>query len=160
MTDTGTTISAGQSRRLACNAALIPAVLDGDSAILDLGTSRRLFNRHQRLALAVRDRGCIWPGCDQPLAWTEAHHISPWRPGGPTDLTNGCLICPFHHHLIHSTAGWRIQWPPTADPRSSHPHKSTPPNTPTTPTLPTTTMLTPRPSHHFPALTPGVTAGW
>ncbi len=107
-TDTGTPVSPAQARRLACNAGLIPVVLDGDSAILDLGMTRRLFDRNQRYALAVRDQGCIWPGCDRPVAWTEAHHIVPWSAGGPTDLSNGCLICPFHHHLVHSSAGWRI----------------------------------------------------
>ncbi|MGI8900584.1 MAG: DUF222 domain-containing protein [Nocardioides sp.] len=108
LADTGTPVSPGQCRRLACNAALIPVVLGADSAILDLGLSRRLFDRYQRYALAVRDRGCIWPGCDHPSAWCEAHHIIAWAEGGPTDLANGCLLCPFHHHLAHSSEGWQI----------------------------------------------------
>ncbi len=98
---TGTTISASQTRRLACNAGLLPLVLDADSAILDLGRTKRCFDHHQRIALAIRDRGCIFPGCDRPPAWTEAHHITTWQDGGPTDLANGCLLCSFHHHLIH-----------------------------------------------------------
>jgi hypothetical protein len=36
----GTRISAGEARRLACNAAVIPAVFDGNSDCLDLGRSR------------------------------------------------------------------------------------------------------------------------
>jgi hypothetical protein len=99
--DTGTLMSAGQARRLACNAGIIPAVLDGDSRILDLGTSRRLYDRHQRIALAVRDGGCIFPGCSRPPSFCEAHHIVEWSRGGPTDLDHGCLLCSFHHHLIH-----------------------------------------------------------
>ena len=98
---TGTTISAAQARRLACNAGLLPLVLGGDSAILDLGLTQRLFDRYQRIALAIRDQGCIFPSCDRPPAWTEAHHIQAWLDGGPTDLSNGCLLCHFHHHLIH-----------------------------------------------------------
>ncbi len=98
---TGTTISAAQARRLACNAGLLPMVLGGDSAILDLGLTQRLFDRYQRITLAVRDQGCIFPGCDRPPAWTEAHHIDSWLDGGPTNLSNGCLLCHFHHHLIH-----------------------------------------------------------
>ncbi len=35
--DTGTTITAGEARRLACGAGLIPAVLDSTSVALDLG---------------------------------------------------------------------------------------------------------------------------
>lgn len=108
--DTGGAITAGQARRLACNAQLIPAVLDGPSRILDLGLSKRLFDRHQRLALAIRDQGCIWPGCDRPPSWSEAHHFTAWSHGGPTDLTNGCLLCGFHHRLVHnSNAGWAIR---------------------------------------------------
>ena len=99
--DTGGAISVGETRRLACNAGLLPMVLAGGSKILDLGTSRRLFDRYQRLALATRDQGCVFPGCERPPAWTEAHHRIPWSEGGPTDLDNGCLLCSFHHHLIH-----------------------------------------------------------
>ena len=99
--DTGDTISVGETRRLACNAGLLPIVLSGESKILDLGTSRRLFDRHQRLAMATRDRGCVFPGCERPPAWTEAHHRIPWSEGGATDIDNGCLLCSFHHHLIH-----------------------------------------------------------
>jgi hypothetical protein len=100
--DTGTELSASQARRLACNATLLPAVLDGESAILDLGMGQRLFDRHQRLALATRDRGCVWPGCERPPAWCEAHHVTPYSRGGPTDLANGALVCGFHHRLLHA----------------------------------------------------------
>jgi hypothetical protein len=99
--DTGTVISASQARRLACNAGLIPAVLDGRSKILDLGLARRLYDRYQRIALALRDGGCVFPGCDRTARWCEAHHIVAWSEGGPTDIANGCLLCCFHHHLIH-----------------------------------------------------------
>ena len=91
----------GRPGRLACNAGLLPIVLSGESKILDLGTSRRLYDRHQRLALATRDQGCVFPGCERPAAWTEAHHRIPWSEGGATDIDNGCLLCSFHHHLIH-----------------------------------------------------------
>ncbi len=40
--DTGTPMSAGQIRRLACNAGLVPAVLGTRSVPLDLGRKRRL----------------------------------------------------------------------------------------------------------------------
>lgn len=104
----GTAMSTREVRRLACNAGVLPAVLDSASAVLDLGRQRRLFTRHQRLALAIRDKGCIWPGCDRPPSWTEAHHVTAWSDGGPTDLANGCLVCPYHHHLAHK-GEWAIQ---------------------------------------------------
>jgi hypothetical protein len=99
--DTGTEISAGEARRLACNATLLPLVLGGESKVLDLGRGQRLFDRHQRIALGRRDRGCVWPGCDRPQAWCEAHHLQRWSDGGPTDLANGALVCAFHHRLLH-----------------------------------------------------------
>jgi hypothetical protein len=99
--DTGTELSAGQARRLACTATVIPMVLGGDSKILDVGMGQRLFDRYQRIALAQRDGGCVWPGCDRPPALCEAHHLCPWSQGGPTDLNNGVLVCGFHHRLLH-----------------------------------------------------------
>ncbi|MGA9344488.1 MAG: DUF222 domain-containing protein [Nocardioidaceae bacterium] len=109
--DTGGAISVGETRRLACNAGLLPIVLSGDSRILDLGMTRRLFDRHQRLALATRDQGCVFPGCERPPAWTEAHHRIPWSEGGATDIDNGCLLCSFHHHLIHQ-GEWNLTLAP------------------------------------------------
>lgn len=111
--DTGDALTGGDARRLACNASLIPAVLDGPSRLLDLGMARRLFDRNQRLALALRDKGCIWPGCDRPPNWCEAHHLTPWAQGGATDLNNGVLLCGFHHRLLHQdSAGWHIRLTP------------------------------------------------
>jgi hypothetical protein len=101
MIDTGSAVSASEVRRLACNAGLVPAVLGGDSRVLDLGRSRRLFDQHQRLALALRDSGCSFPRCDRPAAWCEAHHVTPFSADGSTDVSNGALLCSFHHHLIH-----------------------------------------------------------
>ena len=126
MLDTGTAMSPGQVRRLACNATLIPAVLGANSAILDLGPVQRLYDRYQRIALAVRDRGCIWPGCDRPPSWCEAHHIIPWADGGPTDLANGCLLCPFHHHLVHANTGWQIRTAPDGVPEVIPPERLDP----------------------------------
>ncbi len=97
----GTTTSATHAQRLACNAHLVALYLDSESKVLDHGTARRLYDRHQRLALAVRDQGCVWPGCDRPPAWCEAHHLNFWSEDGPTDLDNAALVCHFHHFLLH-----------------------------------------------------------
>ncbi|WP_140011667.1 HNH endonuclease signature motif containing protein, partial [Nocardioides plantarum] len=65
------------------------------------GRSQRLYNRHQRKAMALRDTTCRASGCTIPAAWCEAHHLTPWSRGGPTDLDDGILLCPHHHHLAH-----------------------------------------------------------
>jgi hypothetical protein len=97
----GTTMSAARAQRMACNAHLVALLLDGDSKVIDHGTTKRLYDRHQRLILATRDGGCVFPRCDRPPAWCEAHHLSFWSQGGPTDLDNAALLCHFHHHLVH-----------------------------------------------------------
>ncbi|HEX5878942.1 MAG TPA: DUF222 domain-containing protein, partial [Actinomycetota bacterium] len=95
-------ITAAEARRLACTAHLIPAVLGGDSEVLDLGRKRRLFSPAQRKAMAVRDVHCRAEGCEIPAAWCEAHHAGvPWAAGGATDLADGLLLCSWHHHRAH-----------------------------------------------------------
>src|SRR5699024_4678175 len=49
--DTGHDLSAGEARRLACNAGVLPAVLGGRSVPLDLGRQERFFTEAQRVAL-------------------------------------------------------------------------------------------------------------
>lgn len=97
----GTRITAGEARRLACRANIVPAVLGGDSELLDLGRSRRLFTTAQRLALARRRATCQAQGCTVPSSWCEAHHVRPWSEGGGSDLDNAMLLCSWHHHRIH-----------------------------------------------------------
>jgi hypothetical protein len=95
-------ISAAAARRIACDAKLISAVLGGDGHPLDLGRTRRLFTPAQRRALALRDGdGCAFPGCDRPGSWCDAHHLRHWLDGGPTDLSNGVLLCGWYHQVIH-----------------------------------------------------------
>lgn len=94
-------ISASEARRLACTAQMIPVVLGGDSEILDLGRTRRLYSKAQRKALRLRDRRCRAEGCTVPAAWCEAHHRKRWALGGRTDLDDGVLLCAFHHHRAH-----------------------------------------------------------
>jgi hypothetical protein len=104
--ETGHRISAGAARRLACRAGIIPMVLNGESVPLDLGRRKRLFTRYQRIALAQLHGGCAAADCDRPPAWTEAHHLDPWRDGGTTDLANGIPLCPAHHRMADHPQQW------------------------------------------------------
>jgi hypothetical protein len=99
--DTGDVMSAGDLRRLACGAGLVPAVLGGPSHPLDLGRTSRLFTEHQRVALATRHPTCAADGCERPFAWCELHHRQPWHRGGRTDLADAMPLCGFHHRRIH-----------------------------------------------------------
>ena len=117
--DTGDRISAGEARRLACRAGIIPMVLDDDSMPLDLGREQRLFDRYQRIALAHRHGGCTTDGCDRPPSWTEAHHKHPWQHGGATDLADGLPLCPPHHHMADHPQHWDMHTLPTGGVRFS-----------------------------------------
>ena len=68
--------------------------------------TRRLFSENQRLAILARDRGCTFPACDRPAAWSQILHILPWGDGGPTTIDNAALICG-HHHRTFDKSGWR-----------------------------------------------------
>jgi hypothetical protein len=99
--DDGSRMSAGQARRLACEAGIIPAVLDTRSQPLDLGRTARLFTKPQRIALGLRDGGCTARGCETSASGCHAHHDDPWSLRGLTDLAKGRLLCPRHHRLAH-----------------------------------------------------------
>ncbi|CUR58701.1 HNH nuclease [metagenome] len=99
--DTGESITAGQARRLACEAGIIPAVLGGTSQILDLGRTRRFHSKAQRIALGIRDKGCTAHGCETPPGLCHAHHDHPWSKHGGTSVQDGRLLCPRHHSYAH-----------------------------------------------------------
>ncbi len=121
--DDGQPISAGQARRLACDADIIPVVLGGNSEILDVGRSQRLFTKGLRIGLIARDQGCAFPHCDVTAAACEGHHIIPWHQGGDTALSNGVLLCPWHHRLIEPDPGQseHSQWQVFLDPDTGRP---------------------------------------
>jgi hypothetical protein len=106
--------SAATARRILCDAGALPIVLGSTSEPLDLGHTRRLFTTAQRIALANRDGGCRWPGCDRPPSWCEAHDITPFSTGGTTNIANGVLLCRRHHLLLHNN-GWRTEHTPNPD---------------------------------------------
>jgi len=75
-------------QRLACDASVVRVLLGSDSAEIDVGRARRLPSGPTRRALRVRDHRCVWPGCDRPASWTQAHHIVQWGRAGKTELAN------------------------------------------------------------------------
>ncbi|EWT03669.1 hypothetical protein N865_09525 [Intrasporangium oryzae NRRL B-24470] len=94
-------LSPGTIRRLACDAGVIPVVLGGPSEVLDVGREQRFFTPAQRRALTIRDTTCTFPGCTMPPQWCEAHHVTHWVDGGPSDLGNAALLCGRHHTVVH-----------------------------------------------------------
>jgi hypothetical protein len=118
----GESISASALRQLACDADLLPAVLNGPSELLDVGRTQRLVTGPIRAALELRDRGCTFPGCNKPPSACQAHHIIPWWMGGVTALWNLVLLCPHHHNIVEPSRlpgadRWTIELRPDGIPQ-------------------------------------------
>jgi hypothetical protein len=100
-------VPAAVVQRLACDATIRRVLLGPASAVIDVGRALRVASGAARAALRVRDGGCVWPGCDRPASWTNAHHVVHWGHGGVTDLDNLVLICYRHHWSVHE-GGWQL----------------------------------------------------
>ncbi|QKJ20238.1 DUF222 domain-containing protein [Microbacterium hominis] len=102
----GTPVPAWLAAQRACDAGTTEFTVDTHGNPLYVGREARLFTRVQKIALAVRDGGCRWPGCDRPSSFCEAHHCDPWSSGGRTDVDCGILLCRFHHMNLHHGGSW------------------------------------------------------
>ena len=118
----------GLATRLRDTIALLPPPLGAPTQLLDLGRATRVITPALRRALALRDRGCIAPGCDRPPPWTDAHHLHHWLHGGPTSLDNLVLLCRTHHLAVHE-GGWQLRRDSTSSqatltpPARHHPYR-------------------------------------
>ncbi|MDQ1608645.1 MAG: hypothetical protein QOE16_1377 [Microbacteriaceae bacterium] len=117
-------ISIASLERHLCDTGILPVAFDDDGQCVNVGREQRLFTRRQREGLATRDGGCLWPACDRPPSWTEAHHINQWhRDTGHTNLADGVLLCRHHHMLLprqplgNQPNRSQILAHPTTDPR-------------------------------------------
>jgi hypothetical protein len=101
----------GVVEQLRCHAPTVATLFGDRGEVLHHGKTLRLFTPAQNRALAARDGGCVWPGCDRPPSWCESHHVEEWRSPahapGRTDIDNGVLLCHFHHAHLHS-ATWAL----------------------------------------------------
>ena len=93
----GTPVPPTELRRLACNADILPAVMNGAGHILDFGRSRRLATDTQRLALLTMYGGCIIDGCGAPAELIEIHHLTGHEHGGRTNLDDLAPLCNRDH---------------------------------------------------------------
>ena len=106
--DYGGPIDAEHARLLACDAHIIPVVLNSAGQPLDVGRAQRTATPAIRTAVQTRDRGCAWPGCHRPPPWCDTHHIVHWADGGTTNINNLIMLCHRHHDMTHHT-GWHIR---------------------------------------------------
>ena len=105
--DGGLPISPATARRLACDAEILPAVLNARGDVLDMAVGSRSFSTAVKRAALLRDGGrCGFPGCKRRVK--ECHHIIWWSRGGKSTLDNAVWLCGFHHWLAHE-AGWSLR---------------------------------------------------
>ena len=116
----GGCVSAEAARRLTCDCAVVPAVLDAAGTPLSVGRKTRSIPTALARALALRDPTCRFPGCTNHL-FVEAHHIQHWAHGGETSLGNTVRLCSFHHVFVHE-GGFRVELDELGQPRFFGPH--------------------------------------
>ena len=119
----GWPVSALTAQMLACDAEVLPILLDDDTGRpLDVGDTRYPFPPRIRRAIEVRDRHCTFPRCSAKPPWCHTHHVVPFGRSRKTSEDNGTLLCGYHHRLIHAR-GWQgeirdghVEWrPPDGD---------------------------------------------
>lgn len=88
-----------ERRYLTCDATC-EVWFERDGAPIGAGRSTRTISRRLRRALEHRDKCCVVPGCGATRG-LHAHHVTHWEDGGPTELGNLVLLCPYHHRLHH-----------------------------------------------------------
>ncbi len=109
-------VSLDELLREACNGRIVPWVFDTDGQPLWMWRASRLFKPHQRKAMVLRDQECRAENCTMPAEFCEAHHKTPWFTGGGTDVDDGVLLCPWHHHRAHDP-DYRVKYLPSGDVR-------------------------------------------
>jgi hypothetical protein len=96
-------------QRMLCTGKSISVIFDELGNAVESGLEQRLFSKRQREILAVKFGGCMDPNCERPPSFCEAHHIQHWkRDRGRTLVSNGILLCRYHHLKYHNE-GWEIR---------------------------------------------------
>jgi hypothetical protein len=107
----GARISAARARWLACDGTISRIVIGPEGQPVDLGRTKRMWPPHLRRGVEVRDRHCVFAGCEAPTHWCDVHHVLEWvLDDGPTSIDNGALLCEQHHTKVHH--GFRISRQP------------------------------------------------
>jgi hypothetical protein len=95
----GPLLTDAERRYLTCDATC-EVWFERGGEVIGAGRSTRVISRRLRRALEHRHRMCAVPGCGATRG-LHAHHIRHWEDGGPTELFNLVLVCPYHHRLHH-----------------------------------------------------------
>jgi 5-methylcytosine-specific restriction endonuclease McrA len=102
----GPRVSAGTSRRLACDASRVVMRHDPEGRLVEVGARTRTIPPALRRALHHRDPSCRFPGCG--VRFGQGHHVRHWADGGPTTLANLAVLCRRHHRAVHEE-GYQVE---------------------------------------------------
>jgi 5-methylcytosine-specific restriction protein A len=105
----GTVLDPATVGAMLCDAGVHRFITAGPSVMLDAGRATRTVSPQLFTALALRDGGCRFPGCDQRVSRCEAHHVVPWQHGGATDQSNLVILCWRHHHDFAHHPRWQLK---------------------------------------------------
>jgi Domain of unknown function (DUF222) len=94
-----------------CDPDLWAVLVDEMGLPLDVGHAKRFATVAQRRAIHLRDGGCGFPGCDQPMRRCDVHHLRSPLLGGRTAVDAMVALCRRHHGVTHRRGGG---WSPTA----------------------------------------------
>lgn len=96
-------VPAATLQRMACDSRVRIQVLGKNRVPLFEAVSNRFFSDAHRRAMLTRDGDrCCGPGCQIPATWADAHHVQPWSHDGPTNVSNGVLLCQRCHTGLHA----------------------------------------------------------
>ena len=95
----GPLLSDDDRRFLLCDATC-EVWFERHGRVIGSGRATRTVGRRLRRALEHRDQRCVVPGCGATRG-LHAHHLWHWEDGGPTELRNFALVCPYHHRFHH-----------------------------------------------------------
>jgi hypothetical protein len=101
-------VTGGEILTSLCTGDHLATLFDPTGQALDVTKKERTFSARQRKAMALRDGGCLWPGCSMPPGATEAHHCNPWAENEDnrrSETRDGVLLCKFHHLNLHNQRG-------------------------------------------------------
>ena len=98
----GPLLTDAERRYLTCDATC-EVWFEREGRVIGAGRATRTVNRRLRRALEHRHRVCAVPGCGATRG-LHAHHLRHWEDGGPTELANLVLLCPYHHRMHHRGA--------------------------------------------------------
>lgn len=103
----GWNLAKGAAEQLLCDSALVATLFAGATEVLDANDAAERFSKRQRRAIAARDHHCVFPGCTRLPRHCDVHHLEERAEGGATTVANGCLLCRFHHRLLHQHR-WKL----------------------------------------------------